>query len=143
MSLLKISRFDMPYEVMLILQHSTGVAYENQVGGVICWQAELEGVLAPVELGPNSVERIMNLSYQARRGITAELADGIDEVLAATPGGRYLKVDRDRLDESWEAWVFVVVDSPVSTVHDLTGPYFGAPRGFGATRGVLTWPNSD
>ena len=138
-----VNLYDLPYEVMLILEHASGVTYENQVGGVVCWQATIEGVLAPVDLDPDVVEQIMNLPYDAGRGISAEVADALDGVLAASPGGRYLKVDRTRLTESFEAWVFVVADIPESSEHQLQGPYFGAPRGFGRSTGVLTWPNSD
>jgi hypothetical protein len=139
-----INLYALPYEVMLIVEHPSGVVYENQVGGTLCWQARAEGILAPVDLEPNAVEQIMKLPYdEGRRGITAEVADGIDAVLAASSGGRYLKVDRERLGESWEAWVFVVADIPESSEHQLEGPYFGAPRGFGRSTGVLTWPNSD
>jgi hypothetical protein len=138
-----INLYDLPYEVMLILEHASGVIYENQVGGLLCWQANIEGVLAPVDLDPDAVEQIMNLPYEPRRGITAEVADAVDAVLAASPGGRYMHVDRARLAESYEAWVFVVADIPESSEHQLQGPYFGAPRGFGRTTGVLTWPNSD
>lgn len=138
-----INLYGLPYEVMLILEHTSGVTYENQVGGTLCWKATVEGVLAPVDLDPDLVEQIMNLPYEPRRGISAEVADAIDGVLAASSGGRYLKVDRARLAESWEAWVYVVADVPESSEFQLQGPYFGAPRGFGRSMGVLTWPNSD
>ena len=143
MSRLKISMQDMSYEIMLIIEHSSGVFYETQVGGTTCAQVEIEGVLAPVELEPQDVERVMNLPYQAGRGITPEIAQAIDGVLASAPGARYLKVDRARLDDSWEAWIFVIVDSPEGVEPQYMDPYFGAPVGFGTRKGVLTWPNSD
>jgi hypothetical protein len=133
----------MPVEVMLVLEHPSGVHYENQVGGVVCARVTLEGVLVPIDLYSDAVHEIMNLTYDAGQGITAEAADAIDRALAPSPGARYLKVDRARLSESWEAWVFVVADIPESSDHQLQGPYSGAPRGFGRSTGVLTWPNSD
>jgi len=138
-----VNLYGLPYEVMLVLEQASGVTYENQVGGTLCWKATAEGVLAPVDLDPNAVEQIMNLPYEPHSGISPEVADAIDGVLAASPGGRFLKVDRTRLAESFEAWVFVVADIPDSSEHQLLGPYFGAPRGFGRSTGVLTWPNSD
>jgi hypothetical protein len=138
-----INLYDLPYEVMLILEYPSGVIYENQVGGVLCWEATGEGVLAPVDLDPDAVEQIMNLPFPGGPGITPEVADAIDGVLAASSGARYLKVDRARLAESWEAWVFVVADVPESSEHQIEGPYFGAPRGFGRSTGILTWHNSD
>lgn len=138
-----INLYALPYEVMLILEHPSGVIYENQVGGTLCWKARIQGVLAPVDLDPDSVEQIRKLSYEPRPGISAEIADAIDSVLAASSGGRYMQVDRARIAESWEAWVFVVADIPTSAEFQVEGPYFGAPRGFGRSTGVLTWPNSD
>lgn len=129
---------------MLLVEHASGVVYCNQVGGVTCWQAELEGVIAPIDISQASAERIMRLAYPPRRGITAEIADAIDAALARELGARYLKVDRARLGESLEAWVFVVAETQDDTADRLRGPdYFGAVFGFGRVSGVLTWPNSD
>ena len=140
----RILLWDMPYEVMVIVEHPSGVLYQNQVGGVCCWQGELEGVLAPVDLSPESVETIMGFPYPSgREGITEENADAIDAVLSAHPGSRHFRVDRLRLEESWEAWVYVLIDSPASTVGSLTEEYFGSVYGFGPAKGVLTWINSD
>lgn len=139
----RINLYDIPDEVMLVVEHPSGVSYQNQVGGIVCAQGELEGVLAPVELMPDNAERIMNFPYGAGRGISAAVADMIDAVLASEPAARYLTVDRARLDQSFEAWVFVLVASSESATLDPLGTYSGAPLGFGMTRGVLTWPNSD
>jgi len=132
--------YPLPDEVTLLLEHPSGVFYENQVGGVVCSRATLEGMLAPIDLPSDAVQHIMNLPYDAGLGISAEIADAIDGALAASPGARYLKVDRARLAESAEAWVFVVADIPESAELRLEHPYSGAPRGFGASTGVLTWP---
>src|SRR5689334_5814997 len=110
-----VQLFGMPDEVMLIVEHSSGVRYLNQVGGVLCWQAEVEGVLAPLDATPEVNERIQNCPYPSgRKGITKEIADTIDALLASHRGTTFLKVDRARLDESWEAWVYVLIDSPES-----------------------------
>lgn len=139
----KISLYDMPREIMLVIEHPSGVLYSNQAGGVVCAQPEIEGVLAPIDLGPENVERIMRLDYGAGSGLEVELADAIDEVLSSESGARYLRVDRARLEESMEAWVFVVASTPTDTVLQLEGPYWGAAFGFGDAKGVLTWHNSD
>lgn len=134
----------MPDQVMLLVEQASGVVYRNQVGGVTCWQAELEGVLAPLEINQADVERIMRLRYPPGHGISAEIADVLDAALAGQPGARYLKVDRARLHESLEAWVYVVADTQDDTPDHLLGPdYFGAVLGFGRVNAVLTWPNSD
>src|ERR1700704_2131754 len=90
----------MPYATMLVVEHPSGVAYRNQVGGVTCWQAEVEGVLAPINISDAGVEKIMNLSYKPGHGVSIETADSIDAILAAEPCGRHLTVDRNRLHES-------------------------------------------
>ena len=147
-----IDLIDIPDEVMLVLEYPSGVVYRAQVGGVVCWKAEMEGVLVPIDLSDDSNEQIMNCAYpQGREGVTAEIADMIDARLASEAGARFLRVDRARLDESWEAWVYVIVDSPPTPPPDMSGEisadtfggYFGPVYGFGLARGVLTWPNSD
>jgi hypothetical protein len=144
MSQLTISLSFMPYDLMLVLEHRSGVTYKNQVGGVTCWQAELEGVLAPIDLGDEDVVRIMDFPYKPGRGLGVEHADAIDAILAANPPTRHVTVDRGRLAESLEAWVHVTVATEDETPSGLLGPsYFGAAFGFGKVKGVLTWLNSD
>jgi len=134
----------MPDEIMLIVEHASGVSYQNQVAGVACLHVELEGVLSPLDVGPEIAQKIQAGPYPAGHvGISAETADDLDAALASGPGTRFIKVDRARMDQSSEAWVHVVVDSPETDVPSLSGPYFGPIYGFGAGRGVLTWPNSD
>src|ERR1041385_5697651 len=135
--------YDLPDDIMLIVEHPSGVRYLNQVGGVTCWQAEMEGVLAPVDTSPDVKERLQNFSYPGRPGISDQDADTLDGLLASFPGTSFLKVDRTRMNESWEAWVYVLVESPERAEPTLSGPYFGPLHGFGAAKGVLTWPNSD
>lgn len=132
----------MPNILMLVIEHPSGVVYQNQVGGNVCEQARLEGVLAPLGLEPSNVERIMRCSY-GMQGITAGTADIIDSILASDSEGKYVKVDRGRLDECLEAWVYVIVESPMSPDPMETPEFFGGWCGFGRARAVLTWPNSD
>jgi hypothetical protein len=137
---------NMPFDVMLVIEHHSGVFYQNQVGGNVCAEEELEGVLAPVGLDAETVEVIANLEYlNGRKGISDEIADAIDRILGAVQARRATKadvvrVDRTRLQDSWEAWVYVVIDSPTSFPDDNL---FDSRLGFGTARGVLTWPNSD
>ena len=66
----------------------------------------------------------------------------------------FVKVDRTRLDDSWEAWVYVLIESPdeadlvvggqvEAAAEASAGTYVGPLLGFGRARGVLTWENSD
>jgi hypothetical protein len=139
----RVNLYDMPRDVMLIIEYPTGVLYENQCGGVACSQEDLEGVLVPVGLPPVDAERVMALPFPGGAALNAEVADMIDEILASVSFAKYLRVDRSRLSDSCEAWVFVVAETPQDSDFQIYGPYFGSPRGFGTVRGVLTWPNSD
>jgi Family of unknown function (DUF6210) len=139
--------YDLPDELVLIVEHPSGVRYSNQVGGFTCDRPELEGVLAPVEVSEEVKERIQGLPYPGTLGITSEIADAIDALLAA-PCSYHLRVDRERLGESQEAWVFVIIASTERCTREWpppeTDPTTGHLYGFGpAARGVLTWINSD
>jgi hypothetical protein len=130
--------------VGLIIPHPTGVIYQTQAGGTCCLQPELEGASVPFD-----GEQVNEALYAwftrptygdsgPTRGIYAEDADRIDEVLRAwRPTGLPVTVDRARLDESVEAWVHVVIhgdESPPPSLFSGFGPY---PR-----PAVLTWTNS-
>ena len=128
---------------MLVIEYPTGIFYENQCGGVACSQEEIEGVLVPLGLPREDAERFMTAPFPRAAPVNVEVADMLDEILASAAFAKYVKVDRSRLIDSCEAWVFVVAETPEDSELQLYGPYFGAPRGFGTVRGVLTWPNSD
>lgn len=128
--------------MMLIIEHPSGVLYQHQVGGNACWQAKFEGVLAPLDLGSSSFDRIANCPY-GTPGIAAEVANFIDSTLASDSEGKYVKIDRERLGGSWKAWVHVIVRSPTSPDPNSTPGFFGSWYGFGPARAVLVWPNSD
>jgi hypothetical protein len=141
--LIDLSLF-LPLEIMLVIEHASGVVYLNQSGGLLCRQSTMEGVLVPLGLSDADAERVMKLPYEPILGITANLADELDGILAVDRSTQHIKVDRSRLHESMEAWVFVRVDTrnlrPDGTPE---ADYFGLMYGFGAATGVLTWPNSD
>jgi hypothetical protein len=144
-------------EPMLIIEYPSGVTYSNQAGGVVCYQGAQEGVLCPLDLSPEATERIEEYPYPTgRQGITEAVADVIDAALSSGKATSFLRVDRTRLSEAWEAWVYVIIQSPEGDDTTLLGgelirdiseedppKHLGSIHGFGSTRGVLTWPNSD
>jgi hypothetical protein len=134
-----IRLWSLPHEAMFVIEHPSGVVYTNQTGGTACDQPELEGVLVPLDLEPEQSERLAELCLEAGR-LSTELADTIDTILAKAPGG--LRVDRARLHDSHEAWIFVVGETPPAR-DDESGDWFGDWFGFAEIRGVVTWPNSD
>jgi hypothetical protein len=136
--------------VGLVIEHPSGVMYSNQTGGTGCHQPEVEGVLVPVCNDvplddPTAVSPATELSEYfagpahggagATSGLDQRDADFIDDVLRRCGCGDAIKVDRERLRESHEAWVRVnVMSEGVGHFEGFT-PY---PRA-----GVLTWPNTD
>jgi len=138
----KISLYFMPCEVMLVLAHPTGVFYKNQVAGYACRQEELEGVLASVDFSDAQTERIMTFEYP-NGGVDNGVADQLDQVLSSSSRSRFIRVDRSRVADSFEAWVYVVVETPPDEPPPGRGDYHGSIYGFGAAKGVLTWHNSD
>lgn len=127
----------------LIIEHPSGVLYTNQTCGHCCCRPEAEGVFVPFD-AETSWERLCNYfegpKYNgsgAMRGIDEEDALFIESVLRDARLGVPIAVDRERLEKSHEAWVFVFIQG--ETDYGPLGPGFGPyPK-----RAILTWPNSD
>ncbi len=125
----------------LIVLHPTGIRFSNQTGGHACRQSEEEGVFVPIDLDWPVIEA--HFSGPPWQGWCS---DRLDEATADFLDSRFqadaevfastlkLRVDRERLHESMEAWVYVRFEEEKSD--------FPLVAGFG-TQGVLTWPNSD
>jgi hypothetical protein len=125
--------------VVAIVLESSGVIYSNQTCGHACMQPEEEGVLVPFNDDPPLDEPEKAL-WQRLRSIlehahylTPDLADRVDTTLADQPDTRCARVDRSRLDDSHESWVYVDIAADASSLLS----------GFGQAKAVLTWPNSD
>jgi hypothetical protein len=118
----------------LIVKAATGIRFTNQVGGTGCFHPEVEGVLVPLP------ERVGRPEYYALsqhfRGDWSALeesdADVIDRILHRNGLG-WMKVDRARLGESWEAWVHVHIDPSTQDLFEASH----------WVEGILTWENSD
>ena len=126
-------------QAALIVLMPSGVAYNAVVGGTWCRQEIAEGVLVPFDNDPSLAAPELALHAQLRKllweivGLTNELADAVDHLLSKHRFTIGARVDRARLAESTEAWVYVDLRE---TDHSLL-------RGFGNCKAVLTWPNSD
>lgn len=130
----------MAHEIVLILEHPSGVQYENTIEPIPNAKKIFEGVLVPIHLDPEFSKHIRNLAYPpGAGGLTTALANAVDRILASTPATTFLNVDHEHLSRSQEAWIHVVVDSPQTTVIELCPGYLGPVYGFGKTSGVLTW----
>ncbi|MBI5927699.1 MAG: hypothetical protein HY862_00205 [Chloroflexi bacterium] len=128
----------------LIILYPSGVIYQNQTDGLYCWQDCEEGVFVPlfdIALPNENRETQLGLLHEelakffsGGMQMSARIADSIDVLLQNYVPLRGIKIDRVRLYESKEAWVYVKCISLDKTDYSGFGDSFNA---------VLTWPNSD
>ena len=82
------------------------------------------------------------LLYKDR--LTPEDADFLDGQFMRSFDAKHLRIDRNRLNDSMEAWVYVTIDQSFNTNIEGESVYYNtAFKGFACTRAVLTWDNSD
>jgi hypothetical protein len=124
----------------LIILMQSGVYYTNQAAGHYCAQPIEEGILIPFERVSHDreLEKSLRAILENCTTLTDELANRVDDVLSSFHETRCAKVDRSRLVNSMEAWVYVDNNDEHDDDHEF--PLF---CGFGICRGVLTWENSD
>lgn len=129
-----------PQDLGLIIEMPSGQAYSNQCGGYACHHPELEGVYISLGPTPESFENHFvgeNSKWKGHcyDGIDDDTARFLETELKSQPLGRIdcVTVDRDRLRECEEGWVWVKI---TENSHPLLRPY-------GGMSGVLTWQNSD
>lgn len=127
-------------QACLIVLTASGVAYWNQTNGVGCGQRAEEGVLVPL-VEPTITEKSGLLECPLFRALfdldwkpmSEEQAKKIDTILDQFYWVGGITVDRSRLAESEEAWVYVNVD-PMQ---------FRRATRLNSTKAVLVWLNSD
>ena len=137
----------------LILLFPCGIRYHNQAGGYACLQPTEEGVFVPLWEELIDQEIMLHKHFfdgpkwqgGCMNGIDTEDADIIDNILNLSLHTRHIKVDRIRLKESYEAWIYVdVVTQPDGNAKSSDSDVPDFPMaGFGACKGVLVWANSD
>ena len=128
--------------VHFIVHHLTRIEYSHQCGGLACYDLRMEGFLVPC---PNSIragEELLRHFYTGPKyrgncynGIDEEDASLIDGLLASL-GYEVLKVNRDLLDKSFEAWVHLQCDRSVPCI-----PYCYNSKPDQDV--VMIWENSD
>jgi len=131
-------------QACLILLAKSGFVYWNQTAGVACGQRGEEGVLVPLldrvqDESGSLVEcplhlALADLAWGPVLGIVDDKrADEIDALFRRFYFTECLSVDRSRLLESEEAWVYVRIN-----------PFkFRLGVNVATEAGVLVWPNSD
>lgn len=130
--------------VGLIPPWNSGVVYSNQTGGHGCRHPEMEGMYVPLFPEGSSIEKTLEDMFTGQKwqgwcceGIDAQTADLIDAVLAEIDRTKGMKVNRDHLEDSQEAWIHLTItDSRMA-------PDFSLLKGFGQQNAILTWSNSD
>jgi hypothetical protein len=123
----------------LIILHPSGAIYTNQVAGNGCFHPEVEGVFVPLETDVNRYE--LNTLQQYFTGSWHSLnepeANLVDTVLQRSRLGLdWISVDRSRLKDSFEAWVYVKLNPKKGRMLEVL-------TGFDDSLGILVWPNSD
>ncbi|MCA9911812.1 MAG: hypothetical protein KC496_00620 [Anaerolineae bacterium] len=138
----------------VIIEYPSGVCYSNQVGGTACLHPAIEGVYVPlVDKDVDQEKQLFDYFVDPKRlwnrpdvarDVNADDADFVDSILHARYHTRIIRVDRSRLHESHEAWVYVEITAQPAD-QALHGSSAGSEtmRGFGTCKGVLTWANSD
>jgi hypothetical protein len=135
----------------LIVVWPSGVRYSNQTMGTACLHPEQEGVLIPFGNDGNPIERLYPMEKKlydyftgppyrgsgAMRGISEADADKLDRFFQGDLTFSILSVDRTRLHDSHEAWLYVLVQK-----RESPAPLFSGLGTF-PLRAVLTWNNSD
>ena len=127
--------------VGVIVMWPSGVRYTTQTGGTACFHPEAEGVFALLTDDYKRILEHLTEHFEGVRdvagwtGISEATASFIEQVVHGYPEHRGIHVDRERLEESHEAWVYVTV----SPIDDDLSPFVN----FGVVNGVLTWENSD
>jgi hypothetical protein len=107
----------------LIVECPTGIIYSNQTGGTSCLHPEVEGVFVPLRNACDETRKVFGPENElfdyftgpkhggagATSGLDSADADFIDDLLRKYALGGVVAVDRGRLAESHEAWVYVTV----------------------------------
>jgi hypothetical protein len=123
----------------LIMLDPSGVYYTSQVGGYACLHPEAEGVFFPLPTDLNRYElntlrQHFNGSWEALNDYEADLVDTV--LRRSSRNLNWISVDRSRLKDSFEAWVYVKLNPKKTKMDDLV-------KGFDDSFGILVWPNSD
>lgn len=119
----------------VIVIFPSGVIYTNQAGGYACLHPEIEGVFVPLAVGHRKILFALQQHFNGNwRHIEESDAKTINKLLKSDGFG-FIQVDKTILDESFEAWIYVEIEEIAET--------FPLIKGFGKTKGILTWANSD
>ncbi len=115
----------------IIITRKTGIVYENQCGGLSCSHLRHEGAFVPIDSGSVDIDFMGEADY-----VSPEDADKIDVAFLENTNGLVVTVDRERIKESREAFVYVNVSTKDGEKYPLI-------ENVENEKGVLVWLNSD
>jgi len=126
--------------VGLIIMCPSGVMFTNQTGGYACDHPQEEGVYMPLDFNTDKLEKYFfggQYDGDCDHGIDQLDAGFLDDYLskAGNIHELKLKVDRTRLQDCQEAWIYLDIEN--------TGTEGDIVAGFNKCKGILTWENSD
>lgn len=155
----------------LIVLGESGVLYTNQTGGYACLHPAAEGWYVPLVDSRYDQDAALKAYFsgppwngECAEGITTADADFVDRLLQSSTVSAFLHVDRERLSNSHEAWLHVMVGvvpvkatvyppssrnpgdkpktepvRPPTPINRAKAPVYG----FSGCRGILTWSDAD
>ena len=119
---------------LILEDESSDITYFNQVAGHCCGQRYAKGIFVFVDDDPQKLHDVVAHNMTNKWTLSVEDADFLDAIFADSDSAKHLSVDRTRLKQSAEAWVYVKIDLNVENE---------SYTGFNAESGILTWDNSD
>ena len=119
----------------LIVLFPSGVIFTNQVGGHACLHPEAEGVFVPLSVGHKKILFALQQHFNSNWHHIEEIDAQVIDKLLRSDEFEFITVDKTKLEESFEAWIYVDIEEVSET--------FPLLNGFGKTKGVLIWQNSD
>lgn len=126
----------------LLVEYPSGIRYTNQIGGYACLHPEVEGIFIPLTNSLVSQQEKLKRFFTGPKwkghcdhGIDKETADFVEAVLTESFCTAAIRVNQQRLADSYEAWIHVIV-SPDGQPSEMW-------RGLNNMNGIITWENSD
>jgi hypothetical protein len=144
----QVNLFGYPYP-LLIIPCQSGMFITTQAGGLHCKHPSIEGIILPVPFAQyepfnDQLEKFKDaMELDANPGcgdiytssdVTIEEADRTDAVFEKHQVP--LKVNRDKLNESMEAWLYVHLQEGECDADDIIKDFVGQEA-------ILTWENCD
>ena len=128
-------------EIGVILLCDSAVRFSNQSGGYACDHPSEQGVFVPFNQ-PFVGDLLLNYFVKEHngwcsRGISEKDAEWLDNLFVEYDYTKRLKVDRSRLKDCKEAWIYV-------DIYPLEGSrmFHNVPSSYSG-KAVLVWENSD